>query len=148
MIVEQLGNARMYSGLGDRIVKVLNFLKNTDLGSLAQGTYEVDGMDVYAKVVHYETKPKAEGIWEAHHKYFDVQYVIEGEELFGWAPLATMQRGDYDETIDFEPLQGEGDFLRFRAGTFIIARPHVAHMATIAVSEPRAVKKVVVKVLA
>src|SRR4029078_13029078 len=124
VIVETLENAPLYMGMSERIATALNYLRSTDLGSLEPGTYEISGMDVHAKVVHYQTKPKEEGVWETHHKYIDVQYVIEGEELFGWAPLATMERGEYDEATDFEPIRGEGDFLRFRAGMFIIARPH------------------------
>ena len=33
-------------------------------------------------------KAESEGKLEAHRKYIDVQYVISGEELMGYAPLS------------------------------------------------------------
>ena len=46
------------------------------------------------------TKAKEEKLCEAHRKYLDVQYIVEGEETVGWAPL---------ETLTLEGVQhGEG----------------------------------------
>jgi len=37
--------------------------------------------------MEYQTKPREQGIWEAHRKYIDVQYMIQGSELMGWASI-------------------------------------------------------------
>ena len=38
----------------------------------------------------YETKPEAEIPFEAHRKLWDLQLVLEGEEMIGAAPLETL----------------------------------------------------------
>ena len=146
MVIDQLQNASQYYGLGGRIEQALRYLQSTDFSQVAPGRYELDGANLFALVQEYDSKPKEKGFWEAHRQYMDVQYVFRGEELIGYANLAHLQTGEYDESRDFLPLQGEGEFMRVRAGGFMILAPQDAHMPGIASGEPSAVKKVVVKV--
>lgn len=158
MIIDQLSNASsaFYAGLltkhsgafalGDRLLKALHFLQTTDVLSAQPGTIEIDGKQVYAMIQHYNTKPKESGFWEAHRKYIDVQYVAEGVELMGYVNLHQVKAGEYDAAKDFLLAEGEGNFLKMPAGTFIILTPEDAHMPGIAVDAPQPVKKVVIKV--
>jgi YhcH/YjgK/YiaL family protein len=147
MIVDEIKNAEQYYGLGTRIEAALRYLAETDFSSLAPARYEIDGDDVFAIVKEYDTKPKSDGSWEAHHKYLDVQYVAAGCEHMGYRPVEGMEPGDYDKDKDIYFLKGEGEFYTLRAGYFAILKPQDAHMPAMAIAEPQAVKKVLVKVL-
>ena len=49
----------------------------------------------------YETKPETEIPFEAHRKLWDLQLVLEGEEMIGVAPLETLtETVSYDEAED------------------------------------------------
>ena len=111
------------------------------------GRHELDGDKVFALVQQYQTKPLAEGKWEAHRKYIDVQYVAAGVEKIGWAPVSRLKVTElYDETKDVAFYTGKGDFVTVPAGWFVILFPEDAHMPSIAVDAPSPVTKVVVKV--
>ena len=56
--------------------------------ALATGTYEIDGKQVYALVQEYQSKRPADGKWEAHRKYIDLQYVVRGRNEWGSRPSA------------------------------------------------------------
>ena len=146
MIIDQLKNVSWYFGMNEKLTRALQYLQNTDLSGIGQGKYEIDGFDGYAIVQQYETRPKEKGLWEAHRRYIDIQYVVSGTELIGYANLNHMKAGDYDEVKDLLPFQGDGDFFVVREGTFVILTPQDAHMPGIAVSTPQLVKKVVLKV--
>jgi len=159
MIVDQLSNVSSdyYAGLlrshggsfklAERLTKALSFLQETDVLALAAGTrIELDGNRVFVMVQHYDSKPKSAGVWEAHRKYFDIQYVAQGQELMGYANLSQLQAGTYAADKDFLPLQGEGSFVLMPPGTFIILGPQDAHMPQIAVNDPSPVVKIVCKV--
>ena len=143
MIIDRIENAGLYSGLGERIALALASLKTPR----EPGRYELDGTNVFALVQQYQTKPMAEGKWEAHRKYTDVQFVVEGVERIGWAPVSKLTVTEpYDETKDIAFYKGNGDFVTVPAGYFVILYPEDAHMPGIAVDKPSPVKKVVVKV--
>lgn len=147
MIIDQLENASQYYGLGSRIEAALRYLQDTDFQGVAPDRYDIDGDQVYALVQEYDSKPKAEGFWESHRKYLDVQYVAAGVEHMGYAPTVNLSAGVYQQENDFIKLAGDGEFLLLRAGFFCILAPQDAHMPGMAVEQPTPVQKVVVKVL-
>ncbi len=146
MIVDELKNAKQYYGLGAGIEAALRYLAQTDFSKVAPDRYDIDGDNVYALVQEYDSKPKSEGAWEAHHTYLDVQYVAAGAEHMGYRPVEGMKAGAYDKEKDFYLLEGEGEFFTLREGYFTILKPQDAHMPGMAIAAPQAVKKVVVKV--
>src|SRR5205085_4696393 len=118
MIVDRLGNASMYFGLGERLATALRYLQSTDLDAIQPGRYEVDGSRLFVLVQQYDTKPKEKGFWEAHRNYIDVQYVHQGVELIGYANLEYLKAGEYDPARDFVPAEGQGEYFQLRAGCF------------------------------
>ena len=147
MVIDQLENASQYYGLGIRIEMALRYLQETDVQNAAADRYDIDGDKVYAMVQEYNSKPKAEGFWESHRKYLDVQYVAAGAEHMGYAPTVRLSPGEYQEENDFIELAGDGEFFHLREGFFCILAPQDAHMPGMAVDQPTPVKKVVIKVL-
>lgn len=91
MIVDKIENTPLYKNLGERIQKSFSYIKQTNLKNLNPGRYDIDGENIFALISEYQTKSEAEGKLEAHKKYIDVQYVIEGEELMGYAPLGSQE---------------------------------------------------------
>ncbi len=148
MIIDTVSRAHVYAALGPSFERAFAFLRRHDLAALPAGTHELDGRRVYVLVQDYQTKRAADGKWEAHRKYIDVQYVVSGKERFGHAPTGRMPAGPYDEAADMERPEGEGDFSELRAGEFIVLWPGEAHMPGMAIGEPAAVRKIVVKVAA
>jgi YhcH/YjgK/YiaL family protein len=149
MIIDQLKNASLYRQMSPKLAVAFDFLQKTDFSRLAPGRYEIDGPSVYATVLQYETKPMDQCSWEAHRKYIDVQYIVEGTERMGHANVQDLTPSQpYDEAQDFLKLQGTGNFFVVGPGTFLVFTPQDAHMPGIAVTNPQPVRKVVVKVLA
>ncbi|MFZ4388246.1 MAG: YhcH/YjgK/YiaL family protein [Chthoniobacterales bacterium] len=148
MIIDHINHSDTYLNLSPRIAKGLEFLKALDFDSLQPGKSEIDGSSLYIISQEYETRDLSDGKWESHRLYADIQMVVDGEERIGYAPLESMTvKTGYLAERDCAIYEGEGDFIRFRKGTFGIFFPQDVHMPSIAVSQPSNVKKVVVKVL-
>jgi YhcH/YjgK/YiaL family protein len=150
MIVDCLENAALYHGLGPRFKMALDYLSRTDFSQMPDGRYELDGDNVFAIVVRYETKPADAAKWEAHRKYTDVQYMVEGRERMGYTPLNARLTASqpYDSEKDVVFYNAQGDFIDAPAGRFIIFMPHDVHAPGIAAdakAAPSRVFKVVVK---
>jgi YhcH/YjgK/YiaL family protein len=147
MLIDQIRHAGAYTGMGPGLAQAFAFLASAPLATLALGRHEITGDRVFALVQDYLTKPPDAGVWEAHRRYIDVQYVVLGTERLGYAPLDRLTvTQPYDEAKDVVLLAGEGDRVTAAAGTFVVFFPHDAHMPGLALGEPAPVRKVVVKV--
>jgi YhcH/YjgK/YiaL family protein len=149
MIIDLIENIKLYNGLGTRIAKALDFLKQNDFEKTNNGRYEIEGNDVYATVSRYKTKPLEIGKWEAHEKYIDVQFIASGTELIGYSFLKNMTAiSEYNLEKDFQLFEGKGLFAKVEMNTFMILFPSDAHMPGISIKNPEDVIKIVVKVKA
>lgn len=148
MIIDNLKNAKLYYNLGERIEKALKYLQENDFSKLEPGKYMVDGNNVFALVLEYESNAMDTGKWESHRKYIDIQYLVDGIESIGYAFNEDMKViQEYNEEKDFLFLEGNGSFFTLKSGMFAIFAPDDTHMGGIAIDKPQPIKKVVVKVL-
>ena len=148
MIVDRLANASLYRAIHPRLAAGFDFLGKLDPGAFAPGRTEIEGDTLFAIAQEYETRPREAGKWEAHRRYIDIQYLVEGEEAMGYAPLERLAvTQPYDAAKDCLLLQGEGSLVHLRAGEFAVFYPQDAHMPSLAIGTPSPVKKVVIKVL-
>ncbi len=146
MIIDKIENAKFYYGLGERIKKGLEYIRNANLESMENGKYEISKDEIFISVQDYYTKPESEGKFEAHKKYIDIQYIISGEEKLGYTNISNCTKlTDYNESDDIEFLEGKGSFLNASKGMFLIFTPEDAHMPCISINEKTYVKKAVVK---
>ena len=146
MIVDLLKNAKLYAG-DKKLARALDYLAKTDFKKMEPGKVELDGAKLFALIQAPTTRAKESAQFEAHRKYIDVQYIVEGTEQMGYAPIATLKTSvPYDETKDAEMLKGDGDFVTFRPGMFVVFFPEDAHMPCLTCTAPVQVRKVVVKV--
>ena len=96
------------------------------------------------------TVPAEEKQLEAHRRYYDVQFVVSGEEVMQYAPLEGLAKVQpFDEDADFglycTPERPSSIVLR--AGDVAVLAPEDAHKPGCALDAPCCVRKIVVKVL-
>lgn len=148
MIIDHIKNASLYFGLHQRLAAGLRYLQSTNLDSLGAGRTELGGPSLFVLISEYETKPREAGLWEAHRRYFDIQYLIKGEESIGYASLEFCRPGNYDEAKDFqEIIRADGELLTLQPSMFMIFGPQDAHMPGLVSARPQRVKKAVIKAL-
>jgi len=107
------------------------------------------GGGVFALEQAYETKASPEVRWESHRRSIDVQVIVSGAELMevgdtGMLPVSEDLTPEKD--VIFYAAGSPGSMLRMGAGDTAVFFPIDAHRPSLAVSEPRLVRKVVVKV--
>lgn len=151
MIFDSAKNLDFYKSLGvdGRYEKAVDFLKNTDLVSLAPGKYEIDGKNVFANVTEYTTVPWEEAKYEAHHNYTDIQYMISGSETMTYARIDELtEKVPYNEEKDVVFYDNENPGLKVvvKAGEYMIFNPWDGHKPKAAAGEPAMIKKVIVKI--
>jgi YhcH/YjgK/YiaL family protein len=146
MIIDRIGNAHLYYAVNAKFQRAFDYIHDTDTSSIPVGRYEIDGDNMYAMIQQYNTKLKEQGFWEAHRRYIDLQYIVQGVEGIGYANIYHLQQGEYDASKDFLPLYGDGDIFTLCNGCFVLLLPEDAHMPGLAIGSPAPVKKVVIKI--
>jgi YhcH/YjgK/YiaL family protein len=146
MVIDRIAHANLYTSLGPRVARALDYLQQTDVVALDPGTYELDGRRVYALVQEYTTKPLEQGNWEAHSRYADLQFVARGVERIGYGPMTRFDQQTYDAEKDYMALAGSGEYLTLDSGSFMLLWPGEGHMPGIAAGSISAVKKIVIKI--
>ena len=146
MIIDHLDHADRYVALGSAFKQTFDFLRASDLETLAEGRHSLAGDDLFAVVQRYATKPLSEGFWEAHRRYIDLQFIARGTERIGYAPLRRMTLESHDASRDLSLLRGKGDFLTLTDGCFMILWPEDAHMPGLQTGRSGPVLKIVFKI--
>ena len=83
---------------------------------------------------------------EAHRDYLDIQYIVKGKEVMGWADLADCKmEGEFNETKDVGKYSGDFEYLTVNEGVCYVAFPEDAHMPGRHLDVPNDFVKVVVK---
>lgn len=134
MILDRIENASLYRNLGHRVAEAIDYLAQTNLADLPTGRQELDGDRLLAIAERYQGKPTSEARWEYHEKYLDVQFVVAGDELIGYAPwddkLPVEQA--YDPARDIGFVSAKGAMARVSAGMFAIFAPRELHAPGVA----------------
>ena len=146
---DNIKNAKNYYYLGEKFQEGFEYLLNTDMQSLENGKYEIQGEDIFVSVQDYTTKIPEEGKFEAHKKYADIQYIIKGEAKLGYGDVKVFVPSTFyhdKNVIIFFENTVKSSFVHAKEGDFVIFMPEDAHMPCIAVNEPLYVKNAVVKV--
>lgn len=147
MIVDQLVHCDIYKSLSKNFNKAFEFLINENINKLETGKHFIEGDEVFVIVSEYKTKLLSEARWEAHKKYADIQMLISGEELIGYAPADEAKiTQEYNREKDIMFLDLTGEYINLTPGRFAVFFPHDAHQPGITANSPQQVKKIVVKV--
>ena len=146
MIKDILDNAQNYYSLSKNLKVGFEWLKNHDLKNMADGKYVIND-DIYANVQSYMTKDDAP--FEAHKKYIDIQYMIDGEENIELANYMNCDiKVEYDKEKDIEFLECNRNVetQTLKQDYYLVFFPSDVHKPALKINEPRQVKKVIVKV--
>lgn len=125
-----------------------HFLDNNNLDKLAIGRYELLNDDTYATVSDYITKEPDSARYEAHRKYIDIQYVLNGSEYIDLLRMADInEEAEFDEKSDILFFTGrEGQRLLADKKHFFVFFPDDVHKPCLKVGSTGRVRKIVVKI--
>ncbi|MDD4160297.1 MAG: YhcH/YjgK/YiaL family protein [Synergistaceae bacterium] len=121
------------------------------LEAVNSGTFEeIKSMDpggLDLRFGEYETKSADEIPFESHKLFWDLQIVMEGKELVGYAPLETLSgASEYDPDSDISFYSGSGQMFRLEKGMMMLLSPADGHQPGVISGElPSLVRKIVIK---
>jgi biofilm protein TabA len=151
MIVTDLSHLSEQVAATPALQTAINWLHSANPSAMSEGKIEIDGERVYAFFQVYDTlAPDAPVTFEAHRQYLDIQYVVSGKEVIGWAPIERVAvTKPFDGTID--ALLGtvaadEATSVKLTAGQLAVLYPADAHAPRLPLGASSPVKKIVVKV--
>jgi YhcH/YjgK/YiaL family protein len=149
MILDRIDNTRLYLGLHARFARAFEVLTDKTLSQKEDGKYTVDGENIYYTIQRYTTKPLSEGKLEAHRKYIDIQFLLEGAEILGYAPLKGLTTAEvYDPQKDIAFFNATKEITKviLEPGLFCVLFPDDAHLPCRQLASSEEVLKVVIKI--
>ncbi len=92
------------------------------------------------------TTTKAPDLAEAHRNYLDIQYIVKGKEVVGYAPLEVCtEEVAFSEENDIGRYSGPFSYITINEGICYVAFPEDAHMPGRHLDVPNDFVKIVVK---
>ncbi len=151
MVFDTLDHASHYRALGRGIQTALDwYLAFVDDGAPLPTHTELEPGKIWINGVNYETAANPAPLMEAHRKYIDVMYVVEGEERFFHKPFTNVSEitmpYDSEKECALAKLDPDANSLRFSAGQFVIFFPQDGHLAAQLWDKPCRVRKFIAKV--
>lgn len=126
----------------------LDFISQADFSGLPDGKHDI-GEGAYVSISTYATQPVEERRPESHHKYIDLQFIIEGEEQIGYTDIA--QAGEIAEEntvkdlVFYKSVDNE-TMLKMLPGSFAVFYPWDVHRPNCLAKSSVRVRKAVVKI--
>lgn len=151
MIIDNIKNCEKYESVHEAFKEAFDAIKMLVSEKREIGKYEINDKKVYAMVQEYTSKTEAERKFEAHKKYIDIQFIVNGQEQIQIGDLEGLKN-----TNEFNLEKDSGLFEApelytsavLKSGDFAVIYPNEAHAPGIALNDtPSNVKKIVVKVL-
>jgi len=149
MILDKFENYTIYQELHKGFRKAFHFISENDLSTIELGKHVIDGENVFAIVMEYETQRISDCKAESHKKYIDIQYMVDGEENIGFKTL--------QNEIPTTSYNSEGDFMFYslpklpltplKTAHFAIFFPDDIHQTMVQINNPKSLRKVVFKIL-
>lgn len=146
MILSTLANANRYAALHPLFQRAFEYIRNTDLLSLAPGRYPIIDKQLFAIVESVNGRTRAEAKLECHRKYIDIQLVLEGTDEMGWKQLSDCHEpvSDYSEEKDIRFFRdAPASWVATPANSFCIFFPEDAHAPLVSGGK---IRKVILKV--
>ena len=150
MIIDHIKNADYYKETMPAIATALEAVAKYTPETCTSGRVDIDGDNLFLKLSTFETRSSVDANCEAHKKYLDLFYIVEGEEVVLVKPVEEINNitSPYDEEKDRLLGKIGEDYMtvRLTAGMFVILYPQEAHSPCCYDKEPGTVKKVVAKI--
>ena len=131
MITDKIKNSDTYAACNSLFPEIFEKLKTLTPNDAGKKFVIEEGV-AWVAVSSSENAPPCDRKFEAHKKFLDIHFVIEGEETFVFANAdELMPETEYNEAEDYLLLNGEGTKLTLRVGDFCIVYPQDAHIPTL-----------------
>ena len=148
MITDTIDNLKRYAV--PKTEDILKFIEGHDCVNLPDGEIEIDGRQLFVRVMNYVPKGAEDNRFEIHFVYADLQYIVSGAEIMQTARLKDLSPlGEYDAKSDSLFLKNSGakTDLLVQAGEFAVFYPNEAHRPSCSYEGYKGpVKKLVFKV--
>ncbi|MBC7924797.1 MAG: YhcH/YjgK/YiaL family protein [Bryobacteraceae bacterium] len=134
----------------ERYSAAFEYLQKTDLRAKEPGRIEIDGNRMYGTLTANRAKRPETGKIEAHRKYLDIHYLIDGREIIGSSAIAGLDLTDpYQAASDVEFYKQPATYRRIemRPGDFTVFLPGQGHMPGCGLDTTAVIRKVVIKSL-
>jgi len=144
MVLDKLNRSKHYEPMHHGFAAAFAFLRREDLAEMPNGKHQIIDDLVYVLISREEGR-NGVGRLEAHRKYFDVQYVVSGDEKIGWRAIEGLKAStEYETAKDIQFFHDEPTFwFDVKPGEFAIFLPTDAHAP---LAGRGAIHKAVVKV--
>ena len=148
MITDHIDHLKRYSV--PKADAILKFIADHDCAHLPDGEMEIEGRELFVRIMSYTPKPAGENRFELHRVYADVQYVVSGAEI-----MQTTRMKDLTPLAEYD---SQGDYHFFKtsaatteviveAGEFVVFYPQQPHRPSCSYAGYQGmVKKLVFKV--
>jgi len=149
MIYDHVSNLKRYRGMHPGIDHAIELMLHHQVEVKVVGKYLSGHDEDYYLVQGYQTKSAETCDFETHQRMIDMQWMVEGTELMGYAPVSDLiETIPYDVEKDIAFYNGRGMYVKLEPGYFCIFFNNEAHQPCIALKESRDVSKVVFKIKA
>ena len=128
MIIDSIENLNRYAL--PKKDAILKFIAEHDCIHLPDGEIEIEGRQLFVRIMSYIPKPVAENRFETHQIYADLQYLVSGAEIMQTARMKDLTPlTDYDTKGDYRFFEASGVItdLIVQAGEFAVFYPNQAH---------------------
>ncbi len=151
MIYDNISHMNRYAAGIPKIVKVLEAMKEYSSDNYPSGRVDIDGNNAFLLFNEYQTHDKEEAKFEAHRKYIDVMYMVEGSEIIYVKPVDELQNiiQEYDDNKEclLAELDEDTSAIKLTEGRFVVLYPQDAHAPACNDGDMKKVKKIIGKVL-
>lgn len=145
MVLTDINDCGRYECLHPGFRAVFDFIRTADFNVLPAGAVPLSG-GMVANHVRVQGKELSGQCLEAHRKYIDIHYLIDGDEIFGWLPLGQVAHwiSSYDVASDSALSDSApSTYISLSPGDMAIVWPEDAHAPLISSGT---VHKLVVKI--
>lgn len=130
MILSTLSQSARYAALHPLFPCAFEYIRNTDLLSLAPGRYPIVGEQLFVIVESVSGRAREAAKLECHRRYIDIQMVLDGVDEMGWKGLADCVDpvADYNAEKDIRFFHDTPTtWIATPSGAFCIFFPEDAH---------------------
>ena len=140
MIFSTISQSDRYAAMHPLFPHVFEYMRSTDLLSLAPGRYPIVGEQLFIIVESVPGRTREAAKLECHRRYIDIQLVLEGLDEMGWKALAdcTQPVSDYSAGKDIRFFHdAPASWVATPPGAFCIFFPEDAHAPLVSASHIR-----------
>lgn len=128
-----------------RIHKAISFIESGDIDDLSLGRHEFED-GIYVNVMEYDTKDT--GIFEPHHNFIDIHYLLIGSEQIEIADENLLDVTEqYSEAKDYVLGNAEGIRYLVKEKHPFVVMPGEAHLPGLKTDNVIKIRKAVIKVM-